>query len=136
MGRVERRKELATQAIGELLKSKGIDLDSLTPDQRDPVEKLIAEASGDPEPRMRRTMERVCRVLGVDWSNEKPTGHPYAANLDGQIFQHGTQLAVVELEAKNDKQIRGALLDLLTYQECNKVLVIGSGALAIPRRRS
>jgi hypothetical protein len=81
---------------------------------------------------MRKTMDRVCKVLGLEWSNEKPTGHPYAANLDGQIFQHGTRLGVVELEAKNDKQIRGALLDLLTYPGGSKVLVIGSGAQCDP----
>ena len=85
-------------------------------------------------------MERVCKVVGLEWSNEKPTGHLYAANLDGQILHHGTRMAVVELEAKNDKQIRGALLDLLTYPEGSKVLVIGSGVQcnppkAVPRIR-
>src|SRR5258707_167081 len=137
MKRVERRKEMARQAIGELLKSKfgkEIDLESLPTEQREPIEKLLAEASGDPEPRMRKTMDGVCKILGLDWSNEKPPGHPYAANLDGQIFRQGARLAVVELEAKNDKQIRGALLDLLACPEASKVLVIGSGAQCDPAK--
>ncbi len=86
------------------------------------------------EPRMRRTMETVARTIEVQWSDEPPAGHPYGAQLDGSVSHGGKRIGVVELEAKNPKQVRGALLDLLSHPERKKILVIGrSKAVPDPR---
>jgi hypothetical protein len=95
---------------------------------------LIEEACKEPEKRMRKTVSNVCEILHLRWSSEFPIDHPYQARLDGQIFTGNKRLAVVELEAKKDKQIRGALLDLLTHPEPNKVLVLGRSAVCDPPR--
>jgi len=79
-----------------------------------------------PEPRMKETMNQACQAIKASW-HEPRTAHPFA-NLDGAISCSGKQLAVVELEAKIPKQVRGALLDLLGYPgEERRILVIGIG---------
>jgi hypothetical protein len=79
-------------------------------------------------------MRTICETLHLRWSNVSPADHPYQAELDGQIFKGDVRLAVVELVAKNNKQIRGDLLDLLTYPAVNKILVVGSAAACDPAK--
>jgi len=87
------------------------------------------------EPRMRSTMRLVAKVTGLHWDDSSPSDHPFRARLDGALMRNGRRVAVVELEAKNRKQIDGAMLDLLTHPECKKVLVIGrSKAVPYPQQ--
>ncbi len=78
------------------------------------------------ENRMAATMATVAKGLGLRWTKKPPSGHPYGAQLDGQILRDGSLLAVVELEREVGKQIRSALLDLMTHPAARKILVIGS----------
>jgi len=133
MNRVEQRKQHLMQELRESLKTAyridlGPDLSSWPPELR----KAIEEASEEPEDRMRRTMKDISEALHLSWSDEFPTDHPYEAELDGQIFNGNKRVAVVELEAKNNKQVRAALLDLLTHPDCNKMLVLGNAAACDP----
>jgi hypothetical protein len=75
---------------------------------------------------MVKTMVRVAEILGLEWRDDAPAGHPYGAQLDGQLWMSGKRIAVVELEARTPKQIRGALLDLIAHPEKGKILVIGN----------
>ena len=135
MNRVEQRKQHAVQALRELVKEKsgtdpGADLESW-PSQ---VRELIQQSTKEPETRMRHTMATICEALRLRWSDEFPADHPYQAELDGQIFKGDMRLAVVELVAKNNKQLRGDFLDLLTHPAANKVLVVGSAAACDPSK--
>ena len=94
--------------------------------------RLVEDASSEPQTRMRRSLSNVTQTLDLRWSNEFPADHPYGAQLDGQIFNGTRRLAVAELLAKNDKQNRGDLLDLLTHPERNKILVLGHAAKCDP----
>ncbi len=133
MNRVERRRQHGMQALREIAKKKfGIDpgpnLDSWPPE----LQALIKQSAKEPEDRMRQTMGSICEALHLRWNDEFPTDHPYRAELDGQIFKGDACLAVVELEAKNNKQVRGALLDLLTHPAVNKILLLGTSAVCDP----
>jgi hypothetical protein len=133
MNRVEQRKQRLMQDLRENLKTAygtdlGPDLGSWPAQLRKPIE----EASEEPENRMRRTMKDIAEALHLSWSDEFPTDHPYEAELDGQIFNGNKRVAVVELEDKNNKQIRAALLDLLTHPHRNKMLVLGGAAACDP----
>lgn len=133
MKRVEKRKQRLTEGLREYVKARGgadigLDLSSVPPE----IRKLVEEAIREPEDRMRRTMKDVAEVLHLRWSDEFQTDHPYGAQLDGQIFDGAKRVAVVELLAKNDKQNRGDLLDLLAHRERNKILVLGCSAKCDP----
>ena len=136
-------------------KKLGEMLLSLTPEQ---LKEILGELQGSPvlktfleerledllepkslddetaEPRMRRTMDTVAKTIEAQWNDEPPADHPYGAQLDGSLSRGGKRIAVVELEAKNPKQVRGALLDLLSHPERKKILVIGrSKVVPYPR---
>jgi hypothetical protein len=44
-------------------------------------------------------MTIAAETLGLRWTSDSPPGHPYGAQLDGQLFKGGARLAVVELAA-------------------------------------
>ncbi len=104
---------------------------SLTPDVRQAVLEYLENEQNstservEHEPRMRATMSSVAKAVGLQWDDRTPSDHPFHARLDGALMHSGIRVAIVELEAKNRKQIDGALLDLLTHPEPRKVLVIG-----------
>jgi hypothetical protein len=137
LNRSEKRKEKVRQVIREFWKAQygeDLDFDSVSPETQAEIERLASKASEEPERRMRRTMHNVTKGLGLTWKADPPTDHPYKARLDGQIFKHEARLAVVELEAKNEKQVRGALMDLLTHPEGTKLLVLGRAAACNPSK--
>ncbi len=129
--RDERRQEAQSTVLAlleELLHQK-VDWDKLPADLRAKFEPYLEEMSAKPEVRMRKTMDSLAASLGLKWRADSPSGHPYQARLDGQLFDGRERIAVVELEARNPKQIRGGLLDLLTYPKCRKLLVIGASVV-------
>jgi len=109
----------------EQLAGKKLDWETLPDDLGAKLESIVEDFSQKPERRMRSTMSTVAENLRLRWSADSPSGHPYDARLDGQLYAGRNRLAVVELEARTPKQVRGALLDLITYPVVRKVLVIG-----------
>jgi hypothetical protein len=110
----------------------------LTPDELDGLYEYLdwEQASELPErheSRMRTSMGKAASALGLRWDKESPTDHPFGAKLDGALWLDRKRIAVVELEAKNRKQIDGSLLDLLTHPENKKVLVIGRSKMGPPK---
>lgn len=77
------------------------------------------------EPRMQAVLVKAATEIGLQWTSDSPTDHPFNARLDGALLLKGKRIAVVELETKNRKQIDGAVLDLLAHPETKKVLVLG-----------
>lgn len=109
---------------------KPLDWNTLPQGVKSIFEPFIEEFSQKPELRMRQTMKDIAARVNLRWTTHSPK-HPYGARLDGQLFAGRDCVAVVELEAKNLKQIRGALLDLVTHPASKKILVIGiSGGFA------
>ena len=115
-----------SEAIQALIDGK-LRLDALPSDLRSAVLEAIGSASDleeKPEHRMRKTIDAAARNIGLVWVDDYPADHPYA-RLDGELLQGNKRVAIVELEARTPKQIRGALLDLLVHPEPCKILVIG-----------
>jgi len=123
--RLKRSKERISDLLKVASGGKEVSLDALPPDLREALDKAIQNDAEIPEQRMRRTMRRVAEGIGLRWDDDHPSNHPYRAELDGQLYRERTLVAVVELETKNPKQIRGALIDLIAYPEAKKILVIG-----------
>ncbi len=94
---------------------KKVDWDSLPDDFRSRFEPYLEEMSHKPETRMRETMEAIAANVKLRWTPHSPPGHPYDAQLDGQLFNGSERIAVVELESRTPKQVRGALLVLMKY---------------------
>jgi hypothetical protein len=135
MTREEQRKQLRLQEIVEWLEAKSgekIDLNSLSADLRKQIDQLASKDTEEPQKRMRGTMAEAAKAIGLRWSEDHPADHPYGAELDGQIFNGKTRIAVVELEAKNAKQVRGALLDLVLHPERKKILLLGRSVVCDP----
>jgi hypothetical protein len=120
------RAQATALALLEQLSGKKLDWDDLSEEIKSKFGPYLEESSQKPETRMRETMEAIAANANLRWSADSPGGHPYAARLDGQLFNGRDRIAVVELEARNQKQVRGALLDLMTYPAAKKVLVIGA----------
>jgi len=104
--------------------------EKLTPEQMEGLYEFIEHerATKDPERhelRMRECIDKAAKAVGLRWSATSPVDHPFGARLDGSLWLDKKRVAVVELEAKNRKQIAGALLDLLTHPESNKILLVG-----------
>jgi hypothetical protein len=110
---------------------KKIDWDNLPEDFKRNLEPYVGDLSQKPELRMQNTMNSLAVRLRLRWSSDPPSGHPYDARLDGQLLAGSDRLAVVELEARIAKQVRGALLDLITHPAGRKLLVIGASE-AVP----
>jgi hypothetical protein len=125
--REERRSDAQHTILAwlEPLLHKKVDWNSLPDDFKSRFEPYLEEMSQKPEVRMRKTMEAVASSARLRWTPASPPGHPYDAQLDGQLFHGRERIAVVELEARIPKQVRGALLDLMTYPRGKKLLIIG-----------
>jgi hypothetical protein len=109
----------------EQIAGRKFDWNTLPEEVKSKFEPFLEEFSYKPELRMRKTMEAVAANAKLRWTPNSPPNHPYEAVLDGQLFNGRERIAVVELEARVPKQVRGALLDLMTYPAGKKLLVIG-----------
>lgn len=129
----ERRSHAQHRILGllEQISHKKLDWDTLPEEIKSIFESYLEEISQKPETRMRKTMDAVATRAKLRWTPDSPPNHPYGALLDGQLFNGRECVAVVELEARNPKQIRGALLDLMSYPAGKKLLVIGFSEVVI-----
>jgi hypothetical protein len=128
------RRARAQEAILRVLEKhtgKKINWDNLPADFKRNLEPYVEDLSQKPELRMQNTMNSLAERLRLRWSSDSPSGHPYDARLDSQLLAGSDRLAVVELEARIAKQVRGALLDLITHPAGRKLLVIGASK-AVP----
>ena len=117
----------------ETLVGKKLEWDTLPEDVKSKLEPSVEEFSQKPELRMRKSMETVAAKVGLRWTSDWPSDHPYESHLDGQLFAGKERVAVVELEARVPKQVRGALLDLVCHPARKRILVIGvSDAVSDP----
>lgn len=131
MGFDEHGKSFDVKQIAEQLKEI-----AKSPEEKEEIVTLLSDLSKKPEKRMRNTIENVAQSLDLTWSESYPPDHPYKAQLDGQLFHRGRRVAVVELESRTPKQVRGAILDLITHPEIVKILVIGrSKAVPDPKKQ-
>ncbi len=129
----ERRSSAQRRVLAwlEQLSGKKLDWDTLPEEIKSRFASYLEEFSQKPEKRMRKTMGTVAASVKLRWTPDSPCSHPYNARLDGQLFDGRDRVAVVELEARNQKQIRGALLDLMSYPAGKKLLVIGVSEVVI-----
>jgi hypothetical protein len=120
------RAQARVLAALEQLAGRKLEWSTLPEEIKSKCEPLLEEFSQKPESRMRKTMEAIAAGAGLRWTPDSPPSHPYDAQLDGQLFKGRERIAVVELEARVAKQVRGALVDLITYPTGKKLLVIGA----------